>query len=83
MTFRIPSLFLDDPGPQSCEELRVVSRELDKTVVRLVRTESSAHPEEWELVTDRMPETWTKGFVGRMWFTPCELDYLQGRRELP
>lgn len=78
----MPSLFVDDPGPQRCEELRVISRGPDCMVVRLVRTEAWAHPEEWRLVTSRMPESWTEGFIGRMWFTALELEYLQGRREL-
>jgi len=35
-----------------------------------------------KLVTSRMPESWVEGFAGRMWFTPLELEYLQGKREL-
>ena len=79
---RIHSLFRNDPGPQSCEELCVISRGPDYMVARLVRTEKWARPEEWKLVTSRMPDRWVEGFVGRMWFTPLEFEYTQGKREL-
>lgn len=78
----IPSLFGNDPGPQKCEELRVINRRPDRMTVRLVRTESLAQLEEWTLVTSRMPESWIEGFVARMWFTQLELEYLRGEREL-
>ena len=78
----IPSLFLNDPGPQRREQLRVISRGPEFVVVRLVRAESLPHPEDWKLVTTRMPETWVAGFVGEMRFTDLELEYLQGKREL-
>jgi hypothetical protein len=80
---KVRSLFADDPGPQRCEELRVLSREEDYMVVQLVRTESLRRPRKWKLLTKRMPECWVAGFVGRMYFTPWELEYLQGRKELP
>ena len=80
---KVRSLFANDPGPQRCEELRVISRGEKYMVVRLVRTESWARPRKWRLLTKRMPECWVAGFVGRMYFTPWELEYLQGRKELP
>ena len=78
----IQSLFINNPGPQRSEELRVVTRTPELMIVRLVRTESSSYPQEWTLITSRMPETWVGGFVGKMRFTLWELEYLQGKREL-
>jgi hypothetical protein len=78
----VRSLFLNDPGPQRRERLRVISRDPEYMIVRLVRTESLSQPEDWKLVTKRMPETWVEGFIGEMRFTDLELEYLQGKREL-
>jgi hypothetical protein len=65
-----------------CEELRVISRGPNLMTVRLVRTESLPHPEEWMLVANRMPDSWVEGLVGKMYFTQLELEYLQGKRDL-
>jgi len=62
--------------------VRVLTRGPTTTVVRLVRTEESTRPQEWTLLTSRIPEGFVEGIVGTVRFTPWELEYLQGRREL-
>ena len=78
----IPSLFPNDPGPRLGEQVRVLARGPETIIVRLVRTETSAAPEQWTLLTGRIPEGLVEGIVATVRFTPWELEYLQGRREL-
>jgi hypothetical protein len=49
----------------------------------LVRTESDTEPKRWHLLSARVPESWVEGFEGRLRYTPMELEWLQGFRDLP
>ena len=65
-------------GPDAiCETLRVVNVTVERTVVRLVRTESDAAPEEWTFLTSRLPAeyaavrlefeiSWSPSFLKRL-----------------
>jgi hypothetical protein len=75
-------LFPKDPGAPQSEELRVIGRDQQYTIVRLIRTESAPQPECWRLLTRRIPEELTDGSVFRVRFTPMELEWMQGKREL-
>ncbi len=75
-------LFPDDPEPPRQERLRVLKRGSEYTTVLVVRTESDPEPKRWHLLTSRIPEAWVKGFEGTMWYSPMELDWLQGLRDL-
>ena len=73
------------PGePQKTERLRVVGVTPERTVLRLIRTESESPPEEWSLLTSRLPEPlWPVGWEITMTFTPSELEWLRGEKDLP
>jgi len=75
-------LFPSDPGPPRWEKLRVLKRGPEYTTLLVVRTESDLEPKRWHLLTDRIPASWVEGFQGRMQYTPMELDWLQGFRDL-
>ena len=81
MTYR--GLFPNDPEPPRREEVRVLKRTPEYTTVLLVRTESDPEPKRWHLLTERIPAAWVEGFQGRMQYTPMELEWLQGFRDLP
>ena len=61
------------------EKLRVVSVSPERTRVRLVSTETDAVPEEWSLVTSRLPSDFrTVGMEFWIACTPQELGQLKG-----
>ena len=76
-------LFPDDPEPPRQEKLRVLKRGPEYTTVLLVRTESDREPKRWHLLTARIPEKWIEGVEATMRYTPMELEWLQGFRDLP
>ena len=78
---RLARLF---PGAQPFhEELRVIQSSSEHTVVRLVRTESDPSPQEWRLLTSRLPEKYCcVGMEFGVTLTSAELEYLKGNREL-
>lgn len=66
------------PGTRT-EELRVISVSGERTVVRLVRTETQPIAEEWTFLTSRLPPQYAVvGLEFRMTFTPAELEHLMG-----
>ena len=75
-------LFPDLNEAQITEQLRVMSVTLERTVLRLIRTEAEAMPVDWSLLTSRVGEAWPVGAEITMTFTPSELEWLQGRRDL-
>ncbi len=77
-------LFPNDKGALKGERLRVIKSDADLTIVRLIRTESGPSPEEWTLLTARLGSDWPQstGYVFSIGYTPMELEYLQGKREL-
>jgi hypothetical protein len=80
---RYRGLFPNDPEPPREERLRVMKRGREYTTFLLVRTESDPEPKRWHLLSARVPETWVEGFEGKLRYTPMELDWLQGFRDLP
>ena len=80
---RYRGLFPNDPEPPREEKLRVLKRGPEYTTMLLVRTESAAEPKRWHLLTARVPGSWIEGFEGKLRYTPMELDWLQGLRDLP
>ena len=76
-------LFPNDPERPRWERLRVLRRGPEYTTLLAVRTESDPEPKHWHLLTERLPESWVAGFEGRMQYTPMELEWLQGFRDLP
>jgi hypothetical protein len=76
-------LFPNDTDPPRWEKLRVLKRGPEYTTLLLVRTESDPEPKRWHLLTDRIPAAWVEGFEGGMQYTPMELEWLQGFRDLP
>jgi hypothetical protein len=61
------------------ELLRVISVSAERTVVRVVSTDSAAAPEEWSLVTALLPpHIAVVGLEFRMGFSPTELEHLKG-----
>jgi hypothetical protein len=75
-------LFPNDPEPPRLETLRVLKRNSEYTTLLVVRTESDPEPQRWHLLTDRLPSSWVEGFEGRIKYTPMELEWLQGFRDL-
>ena len=75
-------LFPKDPEPPRWEMLRVLKRGPEYTTLLVVRTESCSEPKRWHLLTARIPENWVEGYEGRIQYTPMELDWLQGLRDL-
>ena len=76
------ALFPGDKGPLKWERLRVITSDAECTVVQLVRTESGPSPEQWTLLTTRLPKQWRRDELFTIGYTPMELEYLQGKREL-
>ena len=76
-------LFPNDPKPPRSEKLRVIKRNAEYTTVLVLRTESEPEPEHWHLLTERVPTAWVEGIESGMTFTPMELEWLQGIRDLP
>jgi hypothetical protein len=72
------------PGePQRTERFRVVGITPERTVLRLIRAESDSPPEEWSLLTSRLPESFSPiGSEITMTFTPSELAWLRGERDI-
>jgi len=75
-------LFPNDKGAARSERLRVLRSDNQHTIMRLIRTETETEPEEWTLVPARLPEQWPEGYEFRITFTPMELEWLEGKREL-
>ena len=66
------------------ERLRVVSVTGKRTTLRLIRTESEVSPQEWHLMTSRLPSgVWQVGEEITLILTPSELEFLKGNRESP
>ena len=69
-------------GPDAIsEKFRVISVSAERVVVRLVRTEAEAQPEEWSFLTSRLPSH--LAVVGMEFGITChpeELDHLKGNR---
>jgi hypothetical protein len=60
------------------ERLRVVSASSERTRVRLIRTESDATPEEWDLLTSRLPAKYAVvGLEFEVICSPEELEQLK------
>jgi hypothetical protein len=76
-------LFPNDPEPPKRETLRVLKRGSQYTTLLVVRTAPDAEPKRWHLLTARIPDQWVEGFEGRIQYTPMELEWLQGFRDLP
>ncbi len=76
-------LFPNDPEPPREERLRVLKRRPEYTTFLVVRTESDAEPKRWHLLTARIPDFCVEGYEGTIRYTPMELDWLQGFRDLP
>ena len=77
--------------PNMYQSLFPKHQETPRTVrVRVVRAtpehtmvETLDNPaEHWQLQTSRLPRQWDVGTEVRMTFTPMELKWMQGRREL-
>lgn len=71
-------LFPDDPEPARTVRVRVLSVNDSHTTVRTLDLPMQS----WELITSRVPEGWAAGLEVTMTFTPMELEYLKGKREL-
>ena len=63
--------------------MRVLKRGSEYTTLLVVRTELDPEPKRWHLLTARIPKEWVEGFEGKISYTPMELDWLQGFRDLP
>ena len=82
-TQRSQSMFPELHEEQITERVRVVAITPDSTVLRLIRTEAQPTPEDWSLLTSRVGEVgWPVGTEITMTFTPSELEWLRGQREL-
>ena len=70
-------------GPDAAtEKLRVVSVSAERTVVRLVRTEKQPTPEDWSLLTSRLPpQCGVVGMEFQVTSSPAELKRLQGTHD--
>jgi hypothetical protein len=78
------TLFPDFAEQPITEQLRVIQSSSERTVLRVLRTESQAVSEDWSLLTSRLPIDFRS--VGKefgMTFTPSELEFLKGNRDLP
>src|SRR5437867_11714800 len=67
-------------GPDAiAEKLRAISVSAERTVVRLVRTEADAVPEEWSLLTSGLPSDYrVVGMEFGITCSPKELQHLKG-----
>ena len=75
------SLFPNEQDEQIIEHVRVLSVTPERTVLRLIRTEVDATPQDWTLLTSRLPKR-PVGTEMTMAFTPSELEWMRGAREL-
>ncbi len=62
------------------EFVRVMSVTPERTIYRLIRTESDATPEDWSLLTSRVPER-PVGTEMKITYTREELEFLRGEGE--
>jgi hypothetical protein len=60
------------------ERVRVISSTHTHTVVRTLQIPV----EQWTLVTSRLPTMWANGTEVTITFTPMELEWMQGKRDL-
>ena len=60
----------------------MISTTPERTVLRLVRTDEDNEPEEWTLLTARLPDRLQVGHEITISFTPAELEWMKGEREL-
>lgn len=69
-------------GPDAIsEKFRVISVSAERTRVRLLRTEGEAVPEEWSLLTSRLPPDYAVvGMEFGITCSPEELEQLKGNR---
>jgi hypothetical protein len=72
------SLFPKDQETPRTVRVRVVRSTSEHTTVETLDIPA----EHWRLVTSRLPERWNVGAEVTITFTPLELEWLQGRREL-
>jgi hypothetical protein len=80
--WRRESLASPTGEPRTKEQVRVIESSSECTVVRLVRTESQPAPEDWILMTPRLPEKFrVVGMEFGIWFTPSELEFLKGNQD--
>ena len=63
------------------EQVRVMSITPEVTVWRLIRTEANPTPEDWAVLTSRVP-TQPVGTELTVVFTQAELEWMKGQREL-
>jgi hypothetical protein len=75
------SLFPNDHDEKIIEHVRVLSVTPERTVLRLIRTEADATPQDWSLLTSRLPRRQV-GTEMTIAFTPSELEWMRGAREL-
>jgi hypothetical protein len=62
--------------------VRIVSVSPERTVLRVVRTETGSIPEEWSVLTSRLPKPfWPSGSEVDMTLTREELAWLKGERD--
>jgi hypothetical protein len=66
---------------QISERVRVISITEERTVLRLIRTEADATPEDWSLLSLRAPAL-PVGAEIVMTFTPSELEWMKGNCDL-
>ncbi len=71
-------LFPNDPEPPRKVRVRVSVSDSSHTTVSTVEDPC----EHWTFLTSRLPKIWAAGTEVTIIFTPMELDYLQGKREL-
>jgi hypothetical protein len=68
--------------PPITERLRVIERSSERTIVRLVRTESQPAPEDWILLTARLPEEFCEvGMEFGVTLTLSQLEYMKGNKD--
>jgi len=71
-------LFPNDPEPPRAVRVGVVrSTALHTNVVTL-----DIPKQHWTFITSRLPTAWAVSTLVTITFTPMELEYLQGKREL-
>jgi hypothetical protein len=75
-------IFPPGRGLPITEKLRVIESSPERTIVRLVRTESQPAPEDWIFLTARLPEKFcVVGMEFKISAIPPELEYLKGNRD--
>ena len=61
------------------ERVRVVSITPERTVLRIIRTETNQSPQDWCVLTSRLPQPfWPVGEEISLSLTPLELEFLKG-----